>query len=275
MHGQAGPAGSAQEAPIPHHHTRMLRGSIALSLLVLGACFGDKHADSGTITDAERAAFAAPADSSLTAKQIDQYLRTALAQLEMLRAEAPAARERLAVAERERVQTTPTTRKGPRPKSPQAQWSEFVNATFVRSARKLGYNPAELDYVRGRFSAVSGHLLAVQMHGFTDEGAALFRQQAEMMRGTPGVSQAQIETMLRAAAQAEEQKAPAARPGVEQNLGVLRRAYGAVSDAIWGEIAGVAAGIRLSELRALSDAERGRELDKLRQLHQQVLETRK
>lgn len=251
----------------------MLRSSVAVSLLALSACFGDRSSDSGELTAAELAAFKAPADSGLTVKQVDAYLRTTLAQLELLRKEGPATRERLATIQRDRTQP-PVSAKGPRPKSRQALWGDFVDAAFIRSARELRYAPAELLYVRGRISAVSGHLLAGEMHASKDDAAALFRQQAEAMRGTPGVSKAQVDAMLQAAEQAERQTARPADPRLVQNLGVLRRAHAAVGEAGWGRVAGVAAGVEMSELGDAPEEEFTRRLDDLRQLHQDALENR-
>jgi hypothetical protein len=206
---------------------------------------------------------------------VDQYLRTSLAQLELLRAESPAARERMARAASERAQAAPGAPKGKRPRSPQAVWGDFVDETFVRSARKLGYRPAELLYVRERLAQVSGHLLAAKAHAFNDQGAALMRQQVELMRGTPGVSEAQLQSMLQAAERAEQQAPQPTPPRLAQNLGALRQAHAAVSDSAWGRIAAVAAGVEVSELGQLPEAEAGRRLDALRELYVGALENRK
>ncbi len=249
----------------------MRRAAIALLLLTLAACARDRGADPGELTAAERAAFTAPADSTLTTEQVHRYLRTSLAQLELLRDEVPAVRDRLAAVQRA-PRPDPDSPRGARPKTRQALWGDFVDATFVRAARELGYRPAELLYVRGRIAAVGGQLMATEMHGSRDEAAALFRQQAEAMRGTPGVSQAQIDAMLKAAAQAERQAAAPVRPRVAQNLGVLRRSNGSVSDADWARIAGVAAGVGMSDLGAVPQAEADRRLDEFRRLYRAALD---
>ncbi|HTE17887.1 MAG TPA: hypothetical protein VK689_05840 [Armatimonadota bacterium] len=255
------------------HSFRALGACAALVLLALGACRGDRGSDSGELTAVERAAFKAPADSGLTVKQVDAYLRTTLAQLELLRKEGPAMRAQLAVQPRQPAQSSAVA-KGPRPKSRQALWGDFVDAAFIRSARKLRYAPAELLYVRHRISAVSGHLLAGEMHASRDDAAALFRQQAQAMRGTPGVSQAQVDAMLQAAEQAERQTARTPDPRLEGNLDVLRQAHAGVGDAGWGSIASVASGVGITELGEAPDAEFTRRLDELRQLHLEALENR-
>lgn len=232
----------------------------------LSACFGDRRADAGEPTKTEHAAFKAPADSSLSPSQVDRYLRTAAAQFEILRAEAPTARERIASARQAR-DAAPAP-KGARPKSSRAMWGDFVDAAFVRAARKLGYNPAELWYVRDRISAVRSHLLTSGLQVTQDQAAELFRQQAEAMRNVPGSTRADRERLLQAAAQAERQAAPAGPPPrVAQNLATLRRSRGGLSDATWDRIGSVASGVGVSELSDAPLPEVARRLDELRRLH--------
>ena len=253
----------------------MRGGAVALALaaLAFGACGRDRAEAPDQPTAAERAAFRAPADSSLTPQQVERYLRTTLRQFELLRAEGPEVRERLAAAP-QRPQALSGQRPGARPKSRQALWGDFVDAAFVRAARRLGYNPAELWFVRARMSAVSGHLLAAEAQASSGQTAALFRQQAEAMRGTPGVTPAQIDGMLKAAEQAEQQGARPTPPRLAQNLEALRRARGNLSDPAWRRIAGVAAGIGLSDLGTLPQAEAERRLNAFRELYRHALENR-
>jgi hypothetical protein len=250
-------------------------GAAALALAVaIGACTRDRAAESDEPTPAERADFSAPADSSLTPEQVDRYLRTSLRQFEVLKAEAPAVRERLAAVP-ERARPDSTRPGGARPKSRQALWGDFVDGAFVRSARQLGYNPAELWYVRTRMAIVSGHLLGAEAHASSDASAALFRQQAEAMRGAPGVSPAQIQAMLQAAARAEQQQAPPPpAPKVAQNLEALRRARGSLSDSAWRRVAAVAAGIGMSDLGSIPAGEAEQRLGGFRDLYQEALENR-
>ena len=125
---------------------------------------------------------------------------------------------------------------------------------------------------RDRMSETSGYFLAARLPSNT-QAAALFRQQAAAMRGAPGVTQAQIDAILRAAEQAERQSnAPTVPPRVERNVQTLRIARSRVSDAQWGEISGFAAGSGLSELRSAPEEEYSRRLEQLRTLHAQTLE---
>jgi hypothetical protein len=222
----------------------------------------------------ELAAFTAPADSILTGRQVDQYLRTAAAQFDLIRTEGPAVRAALDTVRRERTRPPAGGAKAPRPKSRQALWSDFVDAAFVRAARGLRYSPAELLYVRARISAVNGYRLASGMHASRDQAAALFRQQAEAMRGAPGVSQAQVDAMLRAAEQAEQQAPPPVDPRLVRNLEVLRQGRTGLDDVKWDRITAVAAGVELGGLGDAPAAEFTRRVEELRQLHQEALESR-
>lgn len=149
-----------------------------------------------------------------------------------------------------------------------------MDAAFVRAARKLGYNPAELWFVRARMSAVSGHLLAAQAQASSGQTAALFRQQAESMRGTPGVTPGQIEAMLQAAERADEQKTWPTPPRLAQNLEAMGRARSNLSQSAWRRIAGVASGIGVSDLGALPQPQVEGRLNGLRELHRHALENR-
>lgn len=274
--GRAAARARQREAFIPPH-SRTLTGGFALGLLVAGlaGCSRDKASENGEISPSEHAAFQAPADSSLTPEQVDRYLRTALGQFDILRAEAPATRKQLAAMRRDSKPAVSAPPGAKRPKSQQALWGDFVDATYVRAARKLGYNPAELWYVRHRISAAGGHLLAGEMQGSKSQAASLFRQQAEAMRGAPGVTQAQIDAMLKAAAQAEGQEpVRAVPPRLAQNVEALRRARGEISDAAWGRVAGVAAGVGVTDLGRIPDGQIGRKLDELTTLYQAALANR-
>jgi hypothetical protein len=264
-----------KEAHISRAATRALR-ALALALVALSAsgCFRDRAGDAPEVTAAEQAAFAPPADSSLTPEQVDRYLRTTLAQVERIRAEGAEARKQ-AAAQAERARARPATDSGPRPRSARALWGDFVDASFVRAARKLGYQPAEMWYVRGRMSAVGAHLTGTRMDASRGQAVGLLREQAEAMRGTPGVTQAQIDAMLKAAEQAERQPAPGgAPPHLVQNLDALRRARPNLSPAAWVRVAAVASATGLSDLSKASQADAGRALDGIEQLYTHALENR-
>jgi hypothetical protein len=95
------------------------------------------------------------------------------------------------------------------------------------------------------------------------------------MRGAPGVTQAQIDAMLKAAEQAEGQEpVGAVPPRLAQNVQALRRARGGVSDAAWGRVAGVAAGVGVTDLGRIPEGQIGRKLDELTTLYQAALANR-
>jgi len=245
-----------------------LRRSLGLGLIALGiaACgFKDKVAHAGsdggaapedvdqksaaTVTDAEREAFKAPADSSLTPEQIDHYLRTSLTQFDVIRAEAPALHQQ--VAEMEKRGKDGGVLSGLRNVAEgfgaMAHWGDLIGGSYVRSARTLHYNPAEMEYVRERMMAVSGHLMSKPMQSM---GAAL-RQQAEAMKGQPGITQEQIDGMLKQADDMDAQTKPS--PALQQNLNALKQARSNVTDAMWTQIGFATGGMGLLAMSNLGD----------------------
>jgi len=229
--------------------------------------------DEDHIAEEERAAFTAPADSSLAADQVDRYLRATLAQLDLIEAERAPVQDSMAKLREAR---RAAARSGaPRPRAPVAIWSDFVDATYIRSARELGYNPAELWFVRGRLAAVSGHLMAQQAHAGRHQAAALLRQQAELLRGQPGVPPEQIDAMLRGAEETENAAPPPTSPRVLQNLETLRQARSGLSDSAWVRIGSVAAGSEVTTLGGMPDAELTRKLEELRELCRAAVENQR
>jgi hypothetical protein len=241
-----------------------------LVALALGGCFRDRTVDeSGEISEAEQAAFTAPADSSLTDAQVDRYLRTMLAQIELVQAEAPAAAREMtsAAAPMDTLTGKPMTR--------MARWSRFLEATHVRAARRAESNPAEMDFVAARLRAVGGYLSARQAQSGSAQAAAMFRDQAESMKGRPGVTQAQIDQLLQAAAQAEQQTPQAAPPRVQHNLQTLRSARPGITDAMWIQLASASGGEGLMTLGDLGDTTNvatTQRLSQLRDLYERAIE---
>lgn len=242
-----------------------------LAALALGACARDRAADEDHISLEERAAFTAPADSSLAVEQVDHYLRATLAQLELIGEEAATVRDSLA---RLRMARREAARSGaPRPRAPAAIWSDFLDAAYIRGSRRMGYNPAELWFVRQRVAMVGGHLMAQQAHAGKDQAAALFRQQAELLRSQPGVPAEQVDAMLRAAEEAERQPPPPSPPRLLQNLEALRRARSTLGDSAWVRLAGVAAGGEITALGELPETEMTVRLDSLQQVFRFAVES--
>jgi hypothetical protein len=254
-------------------HAPPLRSILVLVLAALAAtaCTRDRSAGPDEVTDAERAGFVAPADSGITVEQVERYLRTAHAHLDLLRREAPTLPPSTEIPSRP---SEPGAAEPARPRSMQTRWNGLVDATFVRTARGHGYSPAEMWYVRDRIVEVSGLLLADRMHGSRDAAAALFREQAAAMRGAPGVTEDQIQAMLTAAAQAEEQTSPPASERAVRNAAVLRRARPSLDEGGWARIARASSGAGVAELATADDADRERALVELRDLFEHALEGR-
>lgn len=245
----------------PAIRTLATRGAVA-ALVLLAACSRDR--DRPQVTDSERAAYAAPADSTLTPAQVDLYLQTALAQLELIEAEAPGLRGEIAAA----PETAPPAMK---------RWSDFLAATYVRAARRVGANPAEMEFVGARMHAVGTYLGTRASQASGKELAAILRAQAEGMRGTPGANPALVEGMLKQAEQAESQTVDPAPPRLQQNLDVLRRERANVSDATWTRIGRVSGGIGLMALGDMSDTTSTgvlAQLGEIRSLFEAALENR-
>jgi hypothetical protein len=246
------------------------RAVVACALLAAAApaCSRDRDPGPDEVTEAEWSAFTPPPDSAITADQVDRYLRTAVAHVELLRRDAPSVDP---AAEASAPASGGATG---RRRTVQARWSDLVDATFVRAARTEGHSAAEMWYVRDRLAAASGHLLALSMHGSKDGVAALFREQAEAMRGTPGVTEAQIEAMLAAAVQAEEQQPPPVSRAAARNAALLARTKPSVNAEAWGRIAGVTGGGLVGDLATAAPAERERAFAELAALLRGALEDR-
>src|ERR1051325_7407148 len=193
----------------------------------------------GSVTEAEASAFKAPADSSLTPQQVEAYLRTSLTQFDLIRSEAPALHQQ--VAEMEKRGKSGGLISGLRNAAEgigaMSHWADLVGGSYVRSARTLKYNPAEMEYVGERMGAVSAYLMTKPMQEYGKQAAQQIRQSAEAMKGQPGVDQATIDGMLQQAAEAEKNAAQSnASPATQQNLHVLKRARGNVTEPAWQQI---------------------------------------
>jgi len=235
----------------------------------------------GSVTEAEASAFKAPADSSLTPQQVEAYLRTSLTQFDLIRSEAPALHQQ--VAEMEKRGKSGGLISGLRNAAEgigaMSHWADLVGGSYVRSARTLKYNPAEMEYVRERMGAVSAYLMTKPMQEYGKQAAQQIRQSAEAMRGQPGVDQAQIDQMLQQAADAEKNAAESsnASPAIRQNLDALKRARGNVTEPAWQQIGFASGGMGILALSGLgdpADTATTRKLNEFRQLYTDALNNR-
>ena len=240
-------------------------------MLALAACFRDAP-ESADITEAERAAFVIPADSSLTTGQVEHYLRTTSLQLALLEAELPGALVSLAEADSTRRRASD----GERSRLPTRTrvWGDLVDRALVRTARRLGHNPAEIAYVRERIAWVGSQLRSRQALATSGQSAELMRQQVELLRGQPGVSQAQMDAMLQAAERSEALEQQPPPRAFLQNMETLRRARPGLDETDWARIAAAAEGVGLSTLGDLPPDEAENALGELRRMHEATVENR-
>lgn len=266
-----------------------LRRTLALGLLAsAGACgiikdkIAQKGAESGAtasdvdqksavaVTDAEREAFTPPADSSLTPQQVEAYLRASLLQFDYIRSEAPNL-QRQAQAMNERAKNGGVLsglRNAAEGISAMTHWADLVGGSYVRSARALHQNPAEMEYVRERMAAAGGYLMMAPAQNGVKQMADQMRQQANAMKGQQGITQEQIDAMLHQADEMEKSAANSASPALQQNLQAMHQARGNVTDAMWTQIGMAGGGMGLLALSGLGDPADTATANKLNQFRQ-------
>jgi hypothetical protein len=266
-----------------------------ISVLVLGAalaaCGGGDDSEAGAtpedvdqetsvaVTDKEEASFTAPADSSLTPQQVEAYLKTSLLQFDLVRKEAGGVQKM-----EERAQGGGVIA-GLRNLSDAAGMVDRIGGSYVRSARTLKYNPAEMEYVRERMGEVGAFLAMKPMIEGQVQAAQQMRQQATELRAqmASGQLQGYTEENIKAI---EDQAAEMERMAKEQmgtstavgrNLEVLRRARPAVTEPMWTAVgfAGGSAGLLgLSGLANPQDTAAQRQLNDWRRVYTDALANR-
>ena len=265
-----------------------LRRALALGLLASAAGCGfkdriaQKGAESGasaedvdqksavTVTDAEREAFKAPADSSITPAQVEAYLKTSLLQFDLIRSEAPALHRQVqAMDDRaKKGGVLSGLRNAAEGISAMSHWADLVGGSYVRSARTLKQNPAEMEYVRERMAAVSTYLMMRPMQDAARQQAQALRQQAQAMKGQPGIGQEQIDAMMQSANEMEQNAQTAASPALQQNVNAVHQARGNVTDPMWTQIGIAGGGMGLLALSGLGDPADTATVNKLNQFRQ-------
>jgi len=272
-----------------------IRRALALGLIASSAAacgfkdrIAQKGAESGataqdvdqksqaSVTDAETQAFKAPADSSLTPQQVDAYLRTSLLQFDLIRAEAPALHQQVqAMDERaKKGGVLSGLRNAAEGINAMSHWADLVGGSYVRSARTLKHNPAEMEYVRERMAAVSTHLAMAPAQAGVKQMADQLRQQANAMKGQPGITQEQVDAMIQQANELEKGTENSVSPALRQNLQAIHQARGNVTDAMWTQIGMVGSGIGLVALTGLgdpADTATTRKMGEIRQLYTDAL----
>jgi hypothetical protein len=271
-----------------------LRRTLALGLLASAAACGfkdklaEKGAESGAtaedvdqkssvaVTEAEQSAFKAPADSSITPAQVEAYLKTSLLQFDLIRSEAPALHRQVQAMDQRAKNggVLSGLRNAAEGLSAMGHWADLVGGSYVRSARTLKQNPAEMEYVRERMAAVSTYLMMRPMQDAAKQQAQALRQQAESMKGQPGIDQSQIDAMMQSANEMEKNAETAASAALQQNINAVHQARGNVTDAMWTQI-GIAGGgmglLALSGLGDPADTATANKLNQFRQLYTDAL----
>ncbi len=237
------------------------------------------------ITEREYTAFRAPANGVLTEEQVEKYLQTSLLQFDLVRKHGERLHGRLAEMEKraERGGTIAGLRNLVDAGRTFAEAGDLFGGSYIRSARTLGYNPAELEWVRERIAEVGQYLMVKPMHEMAAQSAAEMRASIEQLRqemasgAVAGFSEADLESMLQSA---DEVEANAQNLDVSQetlaNLEVLRRARPAVSDPMWTAVsfAGGLGYLAFSGLADPNDPEAQQKLDEYRTLFEDALANR-
>lgn len=271
------------------------RRAAAAGLLLLAAACGGSDAGaemdvkpsevdqttSATPTEKEIASFTPPADSVLTPQQVEAYLKATLLQYDLIRDEAPALQKRAEAVEKrgEKGGVINGLRNVAAAGSLISDYSDLVVGSYPRAARTLGYNPAEMEWVRERMGEVSGHLMMKPLIEAQVQQAQSVRQMADQYRGQPGFSDEQIAEMIRNAEEAEKQARAQVQDGgaAARNAEVLRRARPNVTDEMWVSVAFAGASGLLAlpaSMASQSDSTAQRQLNEWRQVYTDALANR-
>ncbi|HET6231375.1 MAG TPA: hypothetical protein VFE05_14980 [Longimicrobiaceae bacterium] len=266
---------------------------LALPLLAmsLAACgHGDakvKPADvdqdaPATATEQEAAAFTAPRDSVISDEQVAKYLKTSLLQFDLIRKESGGIHDKIAEMDKRAKDggTLAALRNIADAGSTMAHAGDLIGGSYVRSARSLGYNPAEMEWVRDRMGEVGAYLTAKPMLEMQVQAAQQMRAQAEQMKAQAGsgYSAADLQQLTASAneMEANAKGADQAR-SVMANVAVLHRARPAVSEPMWTTITFAGGALGMASMAGFADPnnqETQKKLDELRTVYQAALDNR-
>ncbi|HEY0021276.1 MAG TPA: hypothetical protein VGB24_00140 [Longimicrobium sp.] len=269
------------------------RAAAAGLLFLAAACGGDEPGEmtakpsdvdqttSITPTEKEVASFQAPADSVLTPRQVEAYLKASLLQYDLIRDEAPGLRKQaLAMEQREQKGGVMNgLRNVAAAGSLINDYSQLIVDSYPRASRTLGYNPAEMEWVRERMGEVSAYIMTKPMLESMVQQAQTMRQSAESYRGQPGFSDEQIAEMIRNADDMERQAKEQMQTGgsAVRNFQVLRQARPNVTDEMWMTVSFAgASGLMMlpASMTSDSDTTAQRQLNEWRQVYTDALANR-
>lgn len=237
-------------------------------------------------TEQEEASFRPAADSTLTEAQVEAYLRTSLLQFDMVRDENKRIRETVQkMGERqEKGGALSQFRNIVDAGRTLASTADLVGGSYVRAARSLGYNPAEMQWVQERMAELSGYLMLKPMQEQAVAAATEMRAQAQALSeadlgGAAAMFdvEEQRKELLRAADEIEAQNSEEMKGATVRNERVLKSARPAVTDEMWTAIGFAGGTSGLVALAGWSDAdpeEIDSKLDEFRTVYQAALENR-
>jgi hypothetical protein len=277
--------------------SRILRRLAALVLvpLVASACGGDSDTEmsatpedvdtssEAVVTDRERAAFNTPANGQLTEEQVANYLKVSLLQFDLIRKESQGLHERVArMEEREKKGGVIA---GIRNVADAGRLimnaADVLGGSYVRSARTLGLNPAEMEWVQQQMTETAGYFAAAQMQQMSREGVEQIRAQARDMeaRRAAGeevyLSEDDIRQMLTQADEMEREFEANIDQSARRNAEVLRRARPNVTDAMWMQLGWHGGGLfAWAGLSNPQDTTAQRQLDDYRRIFEDALANR-
>jgi hypothetical protein len=279
---------------------RILRaGAVSLAFLAVACGRGDQPgAESGatpdqvdtessaTVTEAEQQAYTPPADSTVTPQQVEAYLKTSLLQFDLVRREAAGFHEQAKRME-DRGKSGGVIG-GLRNMADAAnfmtRFADIVGGSYVRSARTLSYNPAEMEYVRERMGELGLYLAITKPAAEASAGMVRqMRAQADSMRaqfnaGTlQGYTEDDVKNIENNAAEMERSFQEQNGGAALRNLEVLHRARPNVTDRMWASVL-VTSGFQgwgaLSGLSNPNDTTATRQLNEWRTLYTDALNNR-
>lgn len=286
---------SFNRSPHKFWHYLLVMPLLAFSMLVSG-CRGNSDSMDATpddvdedtpveITEEERADFDAPADSVLTDEQVTMYLKASLLQFDLVRKHGERLQERMEKMEEraEKGGTLAGLRNLMDAGSTLVEYGDLIGGSLIRSSRTLGYNPAEIEWVRERMSEMSGYVMFKPMQEAFAQSAEVARQNLEEMQSAlaeNGEESGFTEEDIAAALQnidETENTSYNVPPSVLKNIEVLHDAKPNVTDQMWSAI-GLTGGtmglVALSGLNDPNDLEAQQKLDEYRQLFTDALENR-
>jgi hypothetical protein len=243
---------------------------------------------SASVTDQEREAFTAPADSSLTPQQVEAFLKTALLQFDYVRTESQGFHDQAKRMEERGKQggVIAGLRNAADAASFLARFGDVIGGSYVRSARTLKYNPAEMEYVRERMGEVGAYLAMKPMMDASIQAAQQMRTQVQTMRQQmtagelQGYTETDLQNMEQQAAEMERnarESADQASRAAQRNLEVLHRARPNVTDKMWVGVtfsSGLQGWAALSGLANPQDTTAQRTLNEWRTVYTDALNNR-